>query len=77
MDILNYHMLRLVENGIIARIVKKWPEMSRNEEFEMAEPGGLAVNNILFPFTILAIGTVTAFVLSWLEFIIKKVLHKL
>ena len=72
MDILNYHMLRLVENGIIERIVKKWPEMSRNEEFEMAEPVGLAFNNVLFPFTILAIGTVTAFVLSWLEFIVKK-----
>ena len=77
LDILNYHMLRLYENGIIERIVKKWPEMSRNEEFEMAEPGGLAFNNVLFPFTILAIGIITAMVFSLLEFIIKKVSYKL
>ena len=74
LDIVNYRMLKLVEGGILKHIDKKWPDTSRNEEFGMAEPRALGFNNILFPFTLLATGMVTALASAWLEY--KVQLHR-
>ena len=75
LNILNYKMLKLVESGIIKRIDMKWPDVTRNEEFGVAEPGALGFNNILFPFTVLATGTVTAVVSAWMEYIMKHCMN--
>ena len=75
LNILNYKMLKLVESGIIKRIDTKWPDVTRNEEFGVAEPGALGFNNILFPFTVLATGTVTAVVSAWMEYIMKHCMN--
>ena len=74
--IVNYHMLKLVEGGILKRIDEKWPDTSRNEDFGMAEPKALGFNNILFPFTLLATGIVTALTSAWLEKMIPYVIRK-
>lgn len=71
LDILNYKMLKLAESGIIKRIDKMWPDVSRNEEFGVAEPGALGINNVLFPFTVLATGIVTAVASSFMEYIVR------
>ena len=67
-------MIRLAEVGILNRIKSKWADTSRNEEFEMAEPGALGVNNVLFPFTLLAAGSIAAFAFACLEQFRKRVL---
>ena len=71
LDILNYKMLKLAESGIIKRIDKMWPDVSRNEEFGVAEPGALGINNVLFPFTVLATGIITAVASSFMEYIVR------
>ena len=38
----------------------KWPDTSRNEDFGLPEPGALGFSNILFPFTSLLTGIITA-----------------
>ena len=71
LGIMNYKMLKLAESGIIKRIDKRWPDVSRNEEFGVPEPGALAFNNILFPFTVLATGMITSMAFSFIEHILK------
>ena len=75
-EIVNYQMLKLVEGGILKHIDKKWPDTSGNEEFGMAEPRALGFNNLLFPFTLLAAGIVTALASAWLEYMIQFVIRK-
>ena len=75
LGILNYQMLKLAETGIIEHIEKIWNDGPPNEEFGMVEPGALGINNVLFPFTLLAIGTVTAVLFGWLEFMMKNVMN--
>ena len=63
----NYHLLKLSEHGILKRIYNRWPDTSRNEEFGIAEAAILGFENLLFPFSSLAIGMVAAVVLAALE----------
>ena len=72
-DIVRYQMLKLCEIGIITHIDNKWPDTSRNQDFTMAEPGPLAFNNVLFPFTLLATGIFTSMGFALLEFFYRKI----
>ena len=65
-------MIKLTEIGILKRIKDKWPDKSRNDEFGMAEPGGLGFNNVLFPFALLGAGIIAATVNACLEYIGKR-----
>ena len=71
-EIMMYQMVKLTECGISKRIDRNWPDTSRNEEFGMAEPATLGFSNVLFPFTLLATGIVTALVFAMLENIVWR-----
>ena len=75
-DIFNYQMLKLAECGITKRIDKNWPDISRHEEFGMAEPGALGFNNVLFPFSLLGMGVSIAFIIAMLEYVIRSHIRK-
>ena len=71
----NYHLLKLTEHGILKRIHNRWPDTSRNEEFGIAEAATLGFENLLFPFSSLAIGMVAAVVLAALEGLQRKIMR--
>ena len=75
LDLFKHQMIKLAEVGILNRMKSKWPDTSRNEEFEMAQPAALGFNNVLFPFTLLAAGSITAFAFFWLEHLRRKALR--
>ena len=76
LEIVNYQMLKLVEGGILKHIDKKWPDTSGNEEFGMAEPKALGLKNLLFPFTTLAAGMMTALASASIEYMIQFVIRR-
>ena len=49
------------------------PKVSRNEEFGIPEPKMLGISNVLFPFTMLATGVLTAVASAFMEYIIRIV----
>ena len=71
----NYHLLKLTEHGILKRVYNRWPDTSRNEEFGIAEAATLGFENLLFPFSSLAIGMVAAVVLAALEGLQRKIMR--
>ena len=71
-EIMMYQLLKLTENGIGKRIDRIWPDTSRNDDFGMAEPATLGFSNVLFPFTLLATGIVTAMVFAMLEYAVWR-----
>ena len=71
-EVFNYHLLKLTEHGILKRIYNRWPDTSRNEEFGIAEAATLGFENLLFPFSLLAMGMTAAVVLAAFEAIAKK-----
>ena len=75
-DLFNLLMIRLVEVGIIKRINMKWPDTSRDEDFGIPEPISLEFKNVLFPFTLLLLGIVTASVSACVERLFQHVLKK-
>ena len=76
LDLFNYQMIKLAEVGIIKRINMNWPDTSRNEDLGIAEPGSLGFNNVLFPFTQLTLGILTACLSACMEFLFNHVLKK-
>ena len=70
-DIFNYLMIKLAEVGILKRINMKWPDTSRNEDFGIPEPVSLRFNNVLFPFTLLLCGILTASATACLEYLLQ------
>ena len=71
-DIFHYLLIKFAEVGILKRINMKWPDTSRNEDFGLPEPGSLAFSNILFPFTSLLTGIITASAFACLEYVLKR-----
>lgn len=71
-DIFNFLLIKFAEVGILQRINTKWPDTSRNEDFGIPEPGSLGFNNVLFPFTLLATGIITASAFACLEYVLMK-----
>ena len=74
----NFHLLKLTEHGILKRIYNRWPDTSRNEEFGITEAAVLGFENLLFPFSALAMGMAAAVVLAALEGVQRKMtrLHR-
>ena len=75
-DILKYKTLKLAEGGILKRVDKTWPDTSRNEDFGMIEPTALEFKNLLFPFTMLAAGMMTALASASIEYMIQFVIRR-
>ena len=47
------------------------PQVSRDEEFGIPEPKMLAISNVLFPFTMLAVGVASAVAFALVEHLVK------
>ena len=73
-EILNHHILKMMEGGILQRIDRSWLDTEKNEDFEIIKVNTLGFDNVLFPFSVLAMGMVAAFFATFIEFLLNRVM---
>ena len=66
-EVFNYHLLNLMEHGILKQIYSRRPDACRNDEFCIAEAATLGFENLLFPISLLTMGMTAAVMLTAFE----------
>ena len=66
-EVFNYHLLNLMEHGILKRTYSRRPDACRNDEFCIAEAATLGFENLLFPISWLTMGMTAAVMLTAFE----------
>ena len=70
---LNYYILKGMENGILDRLFKYYHrDMYTKEQFGMTEPQPLSYGNVIFLFICLGSGVIASFIIAGAELIILK-----
>ena len=71
-EILNHHILKMLEGGILQRIDRSWLDTEKNEDFDIFTVTTLGFENVLFPFSILAMGITAAMSANLIEYLLGK-----
>ena len=71
-EILNHHIMKMLEGGILQRIDRSWLDTERNEDFDIFTVTTLGFENVLFPFSILAMGITAAMLATMIEYLLGR-----
>ena len=69
-EMFDYHIIKMQENGIIARFKHKWMYNTDKNYYGMAEAVTLEFENLIFPFMCLLVGIVAAATVLLAEWIL-------
>ena len=69
-EMFDYHITKMQENGIVARFKHKWMYNTDKNNYGMAEAVTLDFENMVFPFMCLVVGVVSAATVLLAEWII-------
>ena len=73
-EMFDYHIIKMRENGIVARFKHKWMYNTDKNDYGMAEAVTLDFENMVFPFMCLVVGIVSAATVLLAEWIVINVM---